>query len=115
MDSNASEGAKTRFILDTFSSAIDVLFSIRQGDPIAMLLYIIYVEPLLVNLEANLTGLRFSNVKEVLESYCDDLNVLTDQLQDFTKLSNIVTDFEKISGAILSMDKKCKLCKNCGC
>ena len=36
-----------------------------MGDPIAMLLYIIYVEPLLVKLEANLTGLRFSNVKEI--------------------------------------------------
>ena len=60
-------------------------------------------------MEANLTGLRFSNVKEVLESYCDDLNILTDQLQDFTKLSNIVTDFEKLSGAILSRDKKCKV------
>ena len=44
-------GAKTRFILQFLSKAIEVNFSIRQGDPLAMLLYIIYIEPLLLYLE----------------------------------------------------------------
>ena len=42
-----------------------------------------------------------------MESYCDDLNVITDEDQDILKLSNIVNDFELISGSILSRDKKC--------
>ena len=42
------EGATTRFIISGLTRAIKLLFSIRQGDPIAMLLYIIYVEPLLL-------------------------------------------------------------------
>ena len=44
------EGARTRFIISGLTRAIQLLFSIRQGDPIAMLLYIIYIEPLLLAL-----------------------------------------------------------------
>ena len=39
------EGTKTRFILDFLTKAISVNFSIRQGNPLAMILYIIYTEP----------------------------------------------------------------------
>ena len=41
------EGAKTRFILNNLTQAIEVSFSFRQGDPLAMLLFINYIEPLL--------------------------------------------------------------------
>ena len=51
------KGAKTRFILAKMTSAIDVSFSIRQGDPLAMLLYVIYIEPLLIYIEKKITGL----------------------------------------------------------
>ena len=43
--------AKTKFILRKMTRAIDVNFSIRQGDPLAMMLYIIYAEPLLIYIE----------------------------------------------------------------
>ena len=95
------EGARTRFILGFLTGTIDVNFSIRQGDPLAMLLYIIYVEPLLLLLEKRLTGLRLPNLREVLEAYCDDLNVLTEDPNDFEKLDDTVKEFEKVSGAIL--------------
>ena len=42
------KGAKTKFILEFLTKAITVNFSIRKGDPLAMLLYIIYIEPLLL-------------------------------------------------------------------
>ena len=44
------DGAQTSFILKTVTEAIFLTFSIRQGDPIAMILFIIYIEPLLVHL-----------------------------------------------------------------
>ena len=83
-----------------------MVFSIRQGDPLAMLLYIIYVEPLLNALERNLVGLQFP--KEILEAYCDDINVMTSELDDFQRMSDTVSTFEKFSGAILSRNFKCK-------
>ena len=49
--------AKTRFILQGLTEPINLSFSIRQGDPLAMLLYIIYIEPFLLYLERRMVGL----------------------------------------------------------
>ena len=80
------EGARTRFILGVLSDAIEVRFSIRQGDPLAMLLYIIYVKPLLVALERSLTGLRMGSVRQTLEEFCDYINLPIDDLGDFGRM-----------------------------
>ena len=103
------EGARTRFILGFLTPAIEVRFSIRQGDPLAMILYIIYIEPLLLALEKSLTGLRLPSVRQTLEAYCDDINLLTNDLKDFERMSVEVDKFECFSGAILSRDKKSKV------
>ena len=81
-----------------------------------MALYIIYVEPLLLPLERKLVGITLLSmkknqtlVKEVLEAYCDDINVMISDLNDFAKLSQTVVAFEQYSGAILSRNFKCKV------
>ena len=103
------KGAKTRFLLGFLTRAIQVRFSIRQGDPLAMILYIIYVEPLLIALEKALSGLKLECGQQTLEAYCDDINVMTDDLEDFGRLELIIAEFERYSGAILSREKKCKI------
>ena len=103
------DGASTRLILTRLSRAIQLRFSIRQGDPLAMLLYILYLEPLLWTLEKKITGLRVDIIEQKLEAYCDDVNVTTDNLEDFKVIDNVVKRFEKVSGAILSRNKKCKV------
>ena len=102
-------GAKTRFILQFLSKAIEVNFSIRQGDPLAMLLYIIYIEPLLLYLERVLVGIRVARIPQCIEAYCDDVNILTNRMSDFLVLDEAVRKFEAVSGAILSREKKCKV------
>ena len=104
------EGARTRFIISGLTRAIQLLFSIRQGDPIAMLLYIIYVEPLLLALEKRMTGLQVAaGIGKSLEAYCDGINIITENLEDLDVVSEVVGKFEKVSGAILSRNKKCKV------
>ena len=103
------DGASTRMILTRLTRAIQLRFSIRQGDPLAMLLYILYVEPLLWTLEKKITGLRVEGIEQKLEAYCDDVNVTTDKIEDFKVVDNVVKRFEKVSGAILSRNKKCKV------
>ena len=75
--------AKTVFILKGLTEAIQVTFSIRQGDPLAMILYIFYVEPLLTYIEANISGMKLENFSQAVESFCDDCNILTSDLNDF--------------------------------
>ena len=103
------EGAMTRFIISGLTRAIQLLFSIRQGDPIAMLLYIIYVEPLLQALEKRMKGLKVTGFGKSLEAYCDDINVITDNIADFDVVEKVIGKFEKVSGAILSRNRKCKV------
>ena len=74
-----------------------------------MFLYVIYVEPLLVLLEKKLQGLVVGNIRQVLEAFCDDIDVFVTNEDDLTALNTAVVEFEKASGAILSRNKKCKI------
>ena len=104
--------ASTCFILSSLTNAVLVCFSIRQGDPLAMLLYIVYLEPLLSRLEQVLTGLQLRRPcpgMKPLDAYCDDLNIMTNDLDDFQRLDIEVQIFENLSGAILSRNCKSKI------
>ena len=57
-----------------------------------MILYIIYFEPLLINLEKSLSGLKLSTVRQTLEAYCDDINIVTNHLEDFARLEQNITN-----------------------
>ena len=71
---------------------------------------IVYVEePLLNSLEKKLSGIQFNDpfpTKEVTEAYCDDINIITNDLNDFSKIEVEVREFERLSGAILSRSQK---------
>ena len=108
--------AKTRFILAKLTDAIPVSFSIRQGDPLAMLLYIIYIEPLLIYIDGKVSGIRVLvppraaiQVSNSVESYCDDVNIITTKDEDLRIVNAAVEKFEAVSGAILSRNKKCQI------
>ena len=103
------DGARTKFILDFLTQDIAVSFSIRQGDPLSMFLYVIYIEPFLVMLEKKLGGILMGNVKQILEAFCDDINVLIRREEDFVLLGKIIEDFENVSAAIISRNLKCKV------
>ena len=98
-------GAKTTFILEFLTSSISVHFSIRQGDPLAMLLYIIYIEPLLLYLERHAVGLKIGVISQCVDAYCDDVNKMTNSLSDYQLVDTAVRKLEAVSGAILSRDK----------
>ena len=81
-----------------------------------MILYIIYVEPLLVYIENRIVGILLPCTlysrqisKQVVECYCDDLNVITQSDNDFVIIDECVKKFEKVSGSILSRNQKCKV------
>ena len=103
------EGATTCFLLNFLTNPMKVLFSIRQGDPLSMLLYIIYLEPLLLMIERKTRGLSMSLFSQKDEAYCDDLNFLSDSENDLIIIEDVFVKFENISGAILSRSEKSKV------
>jgi hypothetical protein len=98
--------AAASFLLHGASPVLAILFSIRQRDPLAALLFVIHLEPFLVRLEAVLTGLRVTNIREASFGYMDDVQVLGDDLQDIVKVDLACRDFEAASGALLNRNRK---------
>ena len=82
--------AKTCFLLRELSTAIDISFFICEGDPLAMLLYIIYVEPLLMYIHLPVSGLKIENFQQSEEAFCDDNDVLTDDVNDLHVIDQAV-------------------------
>ena len=74
-----------------------------------MLLYLIYIEPLLVKLGNELQGLHFPNFPEVDEDYCDDVELLIESDEDLIKANDIFEKFESFAGAILNRSNKSKI------
>ena len=99
----------TKFILNSLTDPIKLLFSVRQGDPITMLLYLIFVEPLLMRIRSKVKGVQIANIKAIDEDYVDDVNILVDTDQDFHVIDGIFEEFEAVSGAILNRSHKSKV------
>ena len=102
-------GATTRFILSVLSNPLQVLFSIRQGDPIAILLYIVYIEPLLLMIRRECLGIKISFFRQVEVDYCDDVDFVSENESDIVRIVEVFKRFEDISGAILSRSAKTKI------
>jgi exonuclease III len=98
--------ASARFMCHKLSLPLQILFSIRQGDPLAMLLFLFHIEPLLHRLQRDLTGLRVGLAQEAGLGYVDDVAVLSCDEQDLLRMDSAVADFEAVSGALLNRNRK---------
>jgi len=94
------------FLLHSVSPALAILFSIHQGDPLASLIYVLYLEPFLVRLEAALRGLRFGGMRQATFAYMDNVEILSDNLRDILTTNLLCREFEAASGALLNRKRK---------
>jgi len=70
---NLHRGALASFLRRSISPVLAILFLHScQGYPLASFIFIHYMEPCLVHLEASLRGLRMANIREASFSYMDD-------------------------------------------
>ena len=93
--------ATTCLILPSgLTRTIRVIFSFRQGDPVALNLYVLQQEPLLRLLRSFI---------QLEIDYCDDIEFVSEDVQDLVKFDKIMIKFEATSGAILSRNEKSKV------
>ena len=122
-------GATTCFILNFLTRQMDLKISVRQGDPLAMILFLIYMEPLLMKIRSSIRGTFFYgerehdfrkqgmdqwreaercvNTKDT--DFVDDTNIIIQNEEDLVIVDRIFTQFEDMSGAILNRDSKTKI------
>jgi hypothetical protein len=98
--------ASACFMLHSLSPFLLILFSIRQGDPLAMLLFILQTELLLRWLQSDLAGLHVGQAKVAGLGYMDDVAAVGSNPDDIPALDSAVKDFEAVSGAILNRNRK---------
>ena len=99
-------GARAAFMLHSLSPVLLILFSVRQGDPLAMLLFVIQIEPLLAALERELHGLHVGLAREASFGYVDDVLALGTDIRDLGTMDRLVAAYEAASSAILNWNRK---------
>ena len=95
-------GISSSFLLHAISRPLQILFSIRQGDPLLPLLFVIYIEPFLRRLVAVLTGMRLAGLRDWGFGYMDDVEVISNDIADHARVDDLCCRFEAAAGAILN-------------
>ena len=107
-------GAKSAVITrDGITDSFDVLSSVRQGDPLAPLIYILVADALHDGLAANpisggaRDGYLFSNgkVRVASSGYADDTMIFSDSWEGIWRLHMWVCDFFMVHGFAINSDK----------
>ena len=73
--------------------------SVRQGDPLSMLLFVLYIQPLVDRLATNGAAGSLLNV------YADDISLIVSEASDLAEAVNKIREFEAVSGAVLNLAK----------
>ena len=74
-----------------------------------MLLYIIYIEPLLMMIRKMTNGLNVSFISQQDEDFCDVVNYVGEKVSDLVIIDEIFLNFENISCAILFTSENSKI------
>lgn len=88
---------------------IKIRRSVRQGCPLSMVLFVLYIEPLIRKIDENILGvLVFDKFLRVV-AYADDINVFIRNWEEFDVVLNIMFTFEKFAKIRLNLEKSCFL------
>lgn len=80
------------------TASIPIQRSVRQGDPISMHLFVLYLHPLIQSLE-QVCG------TDLLVAYADDISVITTTAGKIDIMRDVFQRFGYVSGAVLNLDK----------
>ncbi len=94
-------GASASFLLHRATRAMPITFSVRQGDPITILLYNIQFQPFLLKLRDELLGVSFPDFEERVEAYVNNMVAVGEDETDLLIIDSICRQLELVSRAIL--------------
>lgn len=72
--------------------------SVRQGDPLAMHIFVVYLQPLLDKLSSTLPT-------AVMNAYADDISMFIDEERNLIRVAEVFSSFGAASGALLNRRK----------
>jgi hypothetical protein len=87
---------------------IDIENGVKQGDTLSPLLFILFINPLLMKLRESKLGYKFGKNEEIKIAnitYSDDNTLMTSSEEEMAKLTSIVIEFCKQTGIRLNPTK----------
>jgi hypothetical protein len=95
------------FLLNGQSIAgkVDCLSSLRQGCPLSIHLYVLFLEPLLLRLSTAMNGISFFGRKVAVRAFVDDVAVFTDNDKDIILSDQVIGEFCKWTSSRLNKTK----------
>lgn len=84
----------------TLSREVKIERSVRQGDPLSMHLFVLYIEPLLQKIIHSC-----SDNLDLINVYADDLSLIVNNLNDLEIVKMHIENFGLVSGAKLNVSK----------
>ena len=90
------------------TETFDVTRSVRQGDGLSMVLFIIVAELLaqMIRKEMEITSIKLPNsLAKKLTQYADDTTIMTENRRSLNSLRDVLEKYEDITGAKINKDK----------
>jgi len=97
------ETSEARVILNgTFGKPIGFETGIKQGSPLAMLLYIIYIKLLLLRFKNELVGVKIAGNPLVVGGHVDDQILFVNCDEDIRRMWGIIESFEDCTNTLIN-------------
>lgn len=98
--------ASSQVLVNGFLTAsFKIARSVRQGCPLSMLLFSLYLVPLIRRLHDNLVGMMINNTFFKVSAYADDLTILVRNDEEFDLVLFLVSKFSTAAGITLNPKK----------
>lgn len=96
---NIAAGSSSRLLVNGhLSPPFPIQRSVRQGDPLSMHLFVLYLHPLLQRLE-QVCG------ADIIVAYADDVSAIVTDVNKLNEMRALFRDFGRVSGARLNEEK----------
>ena len=100
------EGAISKVALNgRHTGDIALRSGVKQGCPLSPYLFILYVEPLMLQLQNHLDGVRIGEARLKVSGFIDDISVFVSGDTDLREANRLFTEFESVSNAKINRTK----------
>jgi hypothetical protein len=93
------------FINNEFGENIYLKRGVRQGCPLSMYLYILFIDPLLKFIKKKINSTQISQSYHEISAFVDDISIFIQNLTDIGKLENCIEIFEKATKSKVNRTK----------
>jgi hypothetical protein len=93
------------FINNEFGENIYLKRGVRQGCPLSMYLYILFIDPFLKFIKKKINSTQISQSNHQISAFVDDIAIFIQNLTDIGKLENCIEIFEKATNSKVNRTK----------